>query len=172
MPKKMSDEEYYRSLPKKQVGSAVLLFNAVGELLMVKPDYKDSWLVPGGSADDNESPLECALRETREEIGISLANLELVGVYFSPTKGLYPDSLKFIFNGGALTDTQISSLVLEAGEIEEHRFMKPDEAIKFLSSSLRACVPMSLDAIERHSVAYMEASSSGEGMKSLDQGKE
>ena len=57
MPKKFTDEEYAKMLPKKQVGTAVLFFNAKEELLILKPNYKDGWLVPGGSSDENESPL-------------------------------------------------------------------------------------------------------------------
>ncbi|MHB1163149.1 MAG: hypothetical protein ACYCZZ_01290 [Minisyncoccota bacterium] len=52
MPKKFTDEEYAKMLPKKQVGTAVLFFNAKGELLIVKPDYKEGWLVPGGSCEE------------------------------------------------------------------------------------------------------------------------
>ena len=42
MPKKLTDEEYYRTLPKKQVSTAVLFFDATGALLVLKPDYKNS----------------------------------------------------------------------------------------------------------------------------------
>jgi ABC-type methionine transport system ATPase subunit len=49
MTKKFSDEEYAAVLPKKIIGTAVLLFNTKGELLILKPDYKDGWLVPGWS---------------------------------------------------------------------------------------------------------------------------
>jgi 8-oxo-dGTP diphosphatase len=48
MTKKFTDTEYAAVLPKKQVGTAVLLFNTKGEILIVKPDYKEGWLVPGG----------------------------------------------------------------------------------------------------------------------------
>jgi len=47
-------------LPKKQAGTAVLFLNTKGELLIIKPNYKSGWLVPGGAADDDESPLRCA----------------------------------------------------------------------------------------------------------------
>ena len=60
MPKKYTDEEYAALLPKKQVGVAVLLFNSKNELLIVKPDYREGWLVPGGVTDEDESPLHSA----------------------------------------------------------------------------------------------------------------
>jgi 8-oxo-dGTP diphosphatase len=156
MPKKYTDEEYAALLPKKQVGTAVLLFNAKGELLIVKPDYREGWLVPGGSADENESPLHCALRETREEIGLELPTLHLVGVYYAPPKGVYTDSLKFIYSGGTLREDQIAAITLETEELEEYAFTPIEDALPLLSSSLQKSIPESLKAIEGNTVAYIE----------------
>lgn len=156
MPKKFTDEEYYKMLPKKQVGTAVLFFNAKEELLIVKPDYKDSWLVPGGSADEGESPIQCALREVKEEIGLESAELRLAGIYYAPAKGLHSDSLKFLFHGGTLSEEQIGSIVLQGDELEEYKFLPPQEAIPLLSGSLKASVPMCLEALEESRIAYLE----------------
>ena len=157
MPKKFTDEEYHRMLPKKQVGTAVIFFNTKGELLIVKPDYKDGWLLPGGSADEDESPLHCALRETKEEIGLTMEDLPLVGVYYAPKKGVHSDSLKFLFYGGVLMENQISQIKLQTEELEKYAFASPGEAIPLLSSSLQKSVPMCLEAINNKTVAYIEA---------------
>ncbi len=154
--KKYTDEEYAALLPKKQVGTAVLFFNSKNELLVVKPDYREEWLVPGGAADEDESPLHCALRETREEIGLSAITLQLVGIYFAHKKGVYPDSLKFVFYGGTLTDDQIASIKLDTGELEEYIFMPLENALPLLSPSLQKCVPKSVEAIETRAVVYIE----------------
>lgn len=160
MPKKFTDEEYAKLLPKKQVGTAVLFFNSKGEILIVKPDYKEGWLVPGGSCDDNESPPHCALRETKEEIGLTIATLNLVGIYYAPKKEPFTDSLKFIFNGGVLTDEQISQIKLQTAELEEYTFASPEKAIPILSPSLRRSVPECLRAIDERKVVYIEPSES------------
>lgn len=160
MPKKFTDEEYAKILPKKQVGTAVLFFNSKRELLIVKPDYKEGWLVPGGSCDDNESPLHCALRETKEEIGLTVAILNLVGIYYAPKKEPFTDSLKFIFNGGVLTDEQISQIKLQTAELEEYTFASPEKAIPTLSPSLRRSIPECLQAIEKRKVVYLDSSES------------
>lgn len=156
MPKKFTDEEYHKMLPKKQVGTAVILFNARGELLILKSDYKDGWLVPGGSTDDDESPLHCAIRETREEIGLTIEKLQLVGVYYAPKKGIHSDSLKFLFYGGVLTENQVSQIKLQTEELEKYAFASPEDAIPLLSSSLQKSVPMCLEAIKNKTVAYIE----------------
>lgn len=157
MPKKFTDEEYAKMLPKKQVGTAILFFNAKKELLILKPDYKDGWLVPGGSTDEDESPLLCAIRETREEIGLEIQELQLVGVYYAPKKGVYTDSLKFIFYGGVLTENQISQIKLETDEIESFAFTLPENALPLLSQSLQKSVPACLNAIKDKTVVYIES---------------
>lgn len=158
MPKKFTDEEYARILPKKQVGTAILFFNSESQLLIVKPDYKDGWLVPGGSCDDNESPLDCAFRETQEEIGLTVATLNLVAIYYSHKKTPFTDSLKFIFNGGILTNEQIAQIKLQTEELEEYTFASPEEAVPILSPSLRRSVPDCLRAINEQRVVYIDSS--------------
>ncbi len=156
MTKKFTDEEYAAILPKKQVGTAVLFFNTNGELLILKPDYKDGWLVPGGATDDNESPLRCAIRETKEEIGLNISKLQLVGVYYGPKKGVFTDSLKFIFSGGILTENQIAQIKLQTEELEEYTFAPTEKAVLLLSPSLQKSVPVCLEAIKNKTFAYIE----------------
>lgn len=156
MTKKFTDEEYAASLPKKQVGTAVLLFNTKGELLILKPDYKDGWLVPGGSTDDNESPLHSAIRETKEEVGLDISELQLVGVYYGAPKGVFTDSLKFIFSGGTITDNQIAQIKLQTDELEEYTFASPEKAMSLMSPSLQKSIPACLEAIKNKTVAYIE----------------
>lgn len=156
MAKKFTDAEYAAMLPKKQVGTAVLFFNGQGELLIVKPDYREGWLVPGGATDENESPLRCAIRETKEEIGLEVSELQLVGVYFGPKKGVYMDSLKFVFSGGVLNETQIAEIKLQTEELEKYAFMFPQEAMPLLSPSLQKSLPASLEATKNKTVAYIE----------------
>ena len=156
MAKKFTDEEYAKILPKKQVGTAVLFFNQKGELLIVKPDYKDGWLVPGGATDNNESPLRCAIRETREEIGLDITALQLIGVYYGPKKGVFTDSLKFVFSGGVLTKDQISQIKLQTEELTEYIFTSPEKALLLLSPSLQKSIPPCLEAIKNKTVAYIE----------------
>ena len=157
MPKKFTDEEYHRMLPKKQVGTAVLFFNSDDQLLILKPDYKDSWLVPGGSCDQGESPLHCAIRETKEEIGLNIPGLRLLGVLHSQGKGFYSDSLKFVYFGGKLTHKQCLGIRLQKEELTEYLFKEPALAVSLLSSSLQRSVPRCLEALKDNSVAYMEA---------------
>ena len=157
MTRKFTDEEYAKILSKKQVGVAVLFFNTKGELLIVKPDYREGWLLPGGATDENESPPCSAIRETREELGLDISELQLVGVYYGHKKGVFTDSLKFIFSGGTLTENQIAQIKLQTEELEEYTFASPEKAIPLLSPSLQKSIPACLEAIKNKTFAYIES---------------
>lgn len=53
-------------------GAAVALWNG-DSLLLVRTSYRCRWELPGGGVRTGESPLNAALRETQEEVGIALA---------------------------------------------------------------------------------------------------
>lgn len=59
-------------------GGAKLALYLGSELAVIlrdaKPDliYADHWDLPGGGREGNETPLECALRECKEELGIDV----------------------------------------------------------------------------------------------------
>ena len=113
--------------------------------------------MPGGAADQDESPLRCALRETREEIGLEGRELRLVGVQHSPSDGIRPDSLKFVFFGDTLSAEEIAGIRLQRDEFEEFRFLPVSEAVPMLSGSLQRCVPACLEAIRSGAVASIQA---------------
>lgn len=158
MPKTLSDEEYIRTLPRKPIGAGVIFLNTKGELLIVKPDYRDNWLIPGGSVEADESPLQGAIRETKEEIGIDLASPDLIGVFYKSSKDTRPESLQFMFSGGILSDVDIESIKLQEDEILAYKFLPVEEALTLVSQSLRASIPASLEALNKGTVSYTEIS--------------
>jgi len=48
--------------------------------------FKESWALPGGFLEENETTEACAARELNEETGLKVANLELIGVYSKPDR--------------------------------------------------------------------------------------
>ena len=141
-----------QNAPEKNSGDGGHFFNTKGEILIVKPDYREGWLLPGGTADEGESPRACGIRETKEELGLDISDIQLVGVYHSGN----PDSLKFIYNGGILTDEKISQIHLQEDELEQYAFLSPTEALPMLSVSLQKSLPASLEAIKNNTVAYVD----------------
>lgn len=62
------------------VGATTLVFNDKKELLLNLRSDTNTWGIPGGSMELYETIEECAVRELKEEAGISADKLELVTV--------------------------------------------------------------------------------------------
>jgi 8-oxo-dGTP diphosphatase len=151
-----SQEDYYKTLPTKRVGVAVLLFDDSGKILVVKPNYKEGWQVPGGEVEENESPREGAIRETHEEIGVFLKDLEFLGVEYKSVNAKNFDFLEFMFSGGILTKEEIANIVLQKEELDEFKFVEIKQAPSLFRTSLRRRLPLGLEALRTGIPTYSE----------------
>lgn len=76
----------------RRLSCGVVLLNDAGELLLCHVTGHDHWDLPKGGAHDSETPLQAALRETREETGLLLpagALLDLGRMPYSNRKDLH-----------------------------------------------------------------------------------
>lgn len=91
-------------VPRHRIGVIAIVFNEQGQVLLLKhvfhPTYP--WGAPGGWLDRHEDPAVCALRELREETGLTAvlgpvilihkkphpAHLELAYLAYEPTGSL------------------------------------------------------------------------------------
>jgi ADP-ribose pyrophosphatase YjhB (NUDIX family) len=63
--------------------SAVVL-DEVGNIVLQRRKDNEMWALPGGAMDLGESVAECAVRETREETGLDVEVVGIVGIYSDP----------------------------------------------------------------------------------------
>jgi len=61
-------------------GSALIIFNSKGELLLQLRSDTNDWGVPGGGMELGDSFEETAARELKEETGLVADSLELIGL--------------------------------------------------------------------------------------------
>jgi len=73
--------EPWASLPSPEqiVGVVVVPFLDVDRVIIVKVRRRGEWEFPGGHVEEREEPLEAARREAREEAGVELGELHLIG---------------------------------------------------------------------------------------------
>ncbi|OPA73776.1 DNA mismatch repair protein MutT [Paenibacillus selenitireducens] len=75
-----SIRELVGSSPLILVRPSVIVINPQAEILLVQY-VNNVWGVPGGLMELGESVEECAIREVKEEIGLTLKSLQLIGVF-------------------------------------------------------------------------------------------
>ena len=88
----VSIQESTNSTATRRLSCGVLLFNARRELLLCHVTGQGHWDLPKGGINDGETPLQAALRETREETGLRLdasALRELGRFRYRPKKDLH-----------------------------------------------------------------------------------
>jgi 8-oxo-dGTP diphosphatase len=78
----------------KNVGAAAFITDEQGRILLVHHTYGHlNWDLPGGIGELNESPAETAVREVREETGLTVIARRMTGCYYAPEN----DKLHFVF---------------------------------------------------------------------------
>jgi 8-oxo-dGTP diphosphatase len=149
---------FYESLPKKRMGSGCLFFDAEGRILLLKPNYKESWEIVGGVVEENESPKAACEREIAEEIGLRLTIGDLLLVDYNnyPDEDAKTESLMFIFDGGKLSEQDISKFKLQESEISHYEFFPPDALPENLQVNLAQRIRMAIKQKAASGAIYLE----------------
>ncbi|WP_404954503.1 NUDIX domain-containing protein [Streptomyces sp. 147326] len=128
---------YIASLPKVLAGAAALYRDAEGRVLLVEPNYREGWTLPGGTveSDEGESPRTAARRESAEEIGLDLPLGRLLAVDWSLGDGR-PPLVAYVYDGGVLDSGQLASIKLQEEELISWRLVEPAELAAHLPGSL------------------------------------
>ncbi|MET8554510.1 NUDIX hydrolase [Streptomyces sp. NPDC004959] len=152
--------DYIAGLPRVLAAAAALFRDAEGRVLLVEPNYRPGWGVPGGTveSDTGESPREAARRETLEEIGLDLPLGRLLAVDWSRGPGR-PPIVMHLYDGGVLTERRLGSIRLQESELLSWRMVPRTRLAEFLPPQLAARVTAALDVLDR-----------GEGTVELEDG--
>lgn len=114
--------DFYAALPMKRMGAGILLSDASGRVLLVRPTYKPTWEIPGGVVEIDESPRDCVARELVEELGISLPVGRLLCIDWVAADAPKTEGLMLIYDGGLIADQTAATIRLPADELSEYRF--------------------------------------------------
>lgn len=153
---KIMKPDYSKHMPAKRMGAGALFFNERNELLILKQSYNDLWSIPGGIVDDHESPLQAVLREIKEEIGLTVQDVEFLGVNYVGHTLDRSENVQFIFYGGILDSHQISSIQIDNDEIVDFKFLPLKEALSLVNERLKIRIPKCIEMIGRKTGVYFE----------------
>jgi 8-oxo-dGTP diphosphatase len=104
--------------------AGALISDSAGNVLVVKPNYRDHWTLPGGICEFGEPPHAGCQREVAEEIGLNLPVGTLLSVDWQPALPRYGSTARpavyFIFDCGTLRT--LSGIRLQADELDDCKF--------------------------------------------------
>ncbi|MCS6774655.1 MAG: NUDIX domain-containing protein [Anaerolineae bacterium] len=67
-------------------GASAVVFDGEGRLLLHQRADNQHWALPGGGMDPGETIAQTCLREVREETGLEVAIVRLIGIYSDPAQ--------------------------------------------------------------------------------------
>jgi ADP-ribose pyrophosphatase YjhB (NUDIX family) len=136
------------------MGSAVLLRDDSNRILLVEPTYKDHWELPGGVVEADESPYDAAVRELKEELGLSVIPGRLLVVDWVPPRVGRTEGVMFVYDGGLLDGTV--EIRLPAEELRSWAWSTPAEAEQRLPPLLARRAGAALEAVTSGVTVYLE----------------
>jgi 8-oxo-dGTP pyrophosphatase MutT (NUDIX family) len=134
---------WYATLPTMFGSAAALFTDPAGRVLLVKPNYRDHWSLPGGILEHGEPPHLGCRREVSEEIGIVIDPGPLLVIdWVAPDEDRPKPIVSFVFDGGSLdTDAPIA---LQRSELDDYRFVPAADLAGYLPPFLAARVTAAL----------------------------
>ncbi|WGD39622.1 NUDIX hydrolase [Streptomyces cathayae] len=139
---------YLASLPRIFAGAAALFRDGEGRVLLVEPNYREGWTLPGGTieSDDGETPRQGARRETAEEIGLDRPLGRLLAVDWVQWPG-QPPMAAYLYDGGVLDADDLAAIRLQEEELLSWRLVPREELAEYLQGALGRRVSAALDVL-------------------------
>ncbi|MEV6168548.1 NUDIX hydrolase [Streptomyces sp. NPDC051954] len=139
---------YIAGLPRVLAGAAALFRDTEGRVLLVEPNYREGWALPGGTieSDDGETPRQGARRETAEEIGLDIELGRLLAVDWVHGAGR-PPLVSYLYDGDVLTENDLKSIRLQEEELLSWRLVPHDELPEYLPGALGRRVLTALEVL-------------------------
>jgi len=119
-------DSWFAQLPGVVLAAGALITNPAGRVLIVKPNYRDHWTLPGGVCEHGEPPHAGCAREVAEEVGLVLPVGALLAVDWSQPYGSDARPIMhFVFDGGTVPDG--TRIVVQEEELDAYQFADPGQ---------------------------------------------
>ncbi|MGW3858694.1 NUDIX domain-containing protein [Micromonospora arida] len=149
---------WYANLASFYAAAAAFITDPTGNVLLVKPTYRDFWAFPGGYVDEGEFPHDACAREIQEELGVAVVVGDLLVVDWAPPAGKRPRAIvSFTFDCGSIAS--LNSLNLPGQELEDVAFFPRQEAERHLPDNVATRVYAAIRARDRRAPVYLAGGS-------------
>ncbi len=147
-------ETWYARLPTAHVAAGALITDSAGQILLVKPSYRDHWLLPGGWANHNEPPEAACARELAEELGLDVPIGRLLVADWAPAYGKRPRPVSYyLFDAGTISDP--AQIHVRDSELSGHDFFPADQAESLLDAATASRLAAALAARRTGNTTYL-----------------
>jgi 8-oxo-dGTP diphosphatase len=145
---------WFAQLARVVASAGALITDPAGRALVVKPNYRPGWSLPGGVCEHGEPPhLGCA-REVLEETGLAIVPGRLLVVHWLPPEAERTDpNISFIFDGGTVDDP--AAIRLQREELDDFAFIDPGESARYLRPEIAARIPAAVAARTGSGPSYL-----------------
>jgi 8-oxo-dGTP diphosphatase len=150
---------YVASLARKRMAAGALCRDRAGRVLLVDPVYRDTWDLPGGAVEAEESPHAACRREVAEELGLDRPVGRVLAVDWVPSRPERPEGLIVVYDGGVLATKDIKAIVVQDGELADFAFVRPDQVAGRVTPLVARRISACLEALAAGKVASLEGGS-------------
>jgi 8-oxo-dGTP pyrophosphatase MutT (NUDIX family) len=147
---------YVASLARKRMAAGALCRDSEGQVLLVDPVYRDTWDLPGGAVEAEESPQAACRREVAEELGLDRPVGRVLAMDWVPSRPGRPEGLIVVYDGGVLTMDEVAAITVPAGELAGFAFVSSGQVAGRVTPLVARRIRASLQALASGTVASLE----------------
>jgi len=148
---------WHAGLPGVVMAAAGLIRDDAGRVLVVKPNYRDHWTLPGGICEFGEAPQDGCAREVTEELGLRLSVGRMLAVDWQLPLDIYGHEARpavfFVFDCGVLHS--LSGVRLQQEELDDCRFADGAELAALLAVTTVPRVRAAISSLSSGCAGYV-----------------
>jgi 8-oxo-dGTP pyrophosphatase MutT (NUDIX family) len=141
------------------MAAGALCRDQAGRVLLVDPVYRDTWDLPGGAVEAEESPQAACRREVAEELGLDRPVGRVLALDWVPSRPERPEGLIVVYDGGVLVANDIQAIVVQEGELAGYAFVRPAQVPRRVTPLVARRISACLEALVTGTVASLEGGS-------------
>ncbi|HET8884063.1 MAG TPA: NUDIX hydrolase [Candidatus Saccharimonadales bacterium] len=150
------NQHWLHTLHARPSSAVIILEDEQERALIVKANYKSHWTFPGGVIDAGETPKQAAVREIKEEVGLTIGIDSVQFGWMVARHSAAVDTYQFIFKA-RLQPGMADQIILQESEIDDWQLVSKTDV---LSDNLNYAKAVGLWA-RNNTVGYIEQTFGG-----------